>query len=56
LINFHENEVIKFRAVYAVNFNQERTVCRQSFTQDSLREKNWNRRSLGSVDTPSLLP
>jgi len=40
LIDFPENQLTKFRAVYTVKVNRGPKVYRQSFTQDSLKEKN----------------
>jgi len=39
MIFLHENQVTKFRAVYRVKINRRPKVCRQSFTQDSIRKK-----------------
>jgi len=40
LNDFSENQLTKFRAVYTVKVERGPKVCRQSFTHDSLKEKN----------------
>jgi len=55
LIDFPENQMTKFRAVYTVKVNRRPKVCRQSFTQDSLEEKIEIINLWGSVYPTSLL-
>ena len=56
LIDFSENQLTKFRAVYTVKVDRGPKVCRQSFMQDSVKENLKSQILKGSVDPQPHFP